>query len=196
MIAWPVVASVDADDGGLGHRRVVDEGGLDLGGRDAVAADVHHVVDATEQPEVAVVVELAAVAGEVAALELRPVRLLVALGVAVDAAQHRRPRPGQREVAAAAGRRPLPASSTTSALMPGSGNVALPGLSVVAPGQRADHDGAGLGLPPRVDDRAAAAADVGPVPHPRLGVDGLADAAEQAQLREVVALGLLRCPTS
>ena len=58
-----------ADDRGLGHRRVVDERGLDLGGRDAVAGHVHHVVDAAEQPEVAVVVELGAVAGEVAAVE-------------------------------------------------------------------------------------------------------------------------------
>jgi hypothetical protein len=50
---------------------------------------------------------------------------------------------------------------------------------------------AGLGLPPGVDDRAALAADVAVVPHPRLGVDGLADGAEQAQRRQVVALGLL-----
>ena len=78
--------------------------------------------------------------------------------------------------------------------MPGSGKVAEPGLRVVAPGQRADHDGAGLGLPPRVDDRAATAADVLVVPHPRLGVDGLADAAEQPELRQVVLLRLLRAP--
>ena len=91
-----------------------------------------------EQPEVAVVVDLGAVAGEVAALEPAPVRLVVALGVAVDAAQHRRPRLGEREVAAAA---PLDrlarASSTTSAPMPGSGKVAEPGLSMVSARERA-----------------------------------------------------------
>ncbi len=38
------------------------------------------------------------------------------------------------------------------------------------------------------------ATDVLPVPDPRLGVDGLADAAEQSQRREVVALGELRPP--
>ena len=92
-----------ADDRGLGDRRMVDTSD------DSTSVvemrwprHVHHVVDAPEQPEVAVVVDLGAVAREVAALEPAPVRLLVALGVAVDAAQHRRPRPGEREVAAAA----------------------------------------------------------------------------------------------
>jgi SAM-dependent MidA family methyltransferase len=47
---------------------VVDQRRLHLGGGDAVARHVHHVVDPAEQPQVAVVVELGAVAGEVAAL--------------------------------------------------------------------------------------------------------------------------------
>ena len=80
--------------------------------------------------------------------------------------------------------------------MPGTGSVALPGLSVGHAGERADHDRAGLGLPPGVDDRAALAADVLPVPNPRLGVDRLADRAEQPQRRQVVAGRVLRCPTS
>ena len=58
--------------------------------------------------------------------------------------------------------------------MPGSGNVAEPGLGRGGARQRRDHDGAGLGLPPRVDDRAAVAADVRAVPDPGLGVDRLA----------------------
>ncbi len=65
-IAWPVVVVVRADDRGLGDRGVVDERVLDLGGRDVVARDEHDVVDAAEQPEVAVVVALGAVAREVA----------------------------------------------------------------------------------------------------------------------------------
>src|SRR5207244_1944419 len=52
-----------ADDGGLGNRLVVDEGGLHLHRRDAVTGDVHDVVHAAEQPEVAVLVALGAVAG-------------------------------------------------------------------------------------------------------------------------------------
>ena len=56
-----------ADHRRLGDRRVRDQRRLDLGGRDAVAGDVHDVVDPAEQPQVAVVVLLRAVAGEVAA---------------------------------------------------------------------------------------------------------------------------------
>ena len=82
----------------------------------------------------------------------------------------------------------VPSSSRTSIVMPGIGTCAEPGLSVVRPGQRADHDRAGLGLPPGVDDRGRAAADHLAVPHPRLGVDRLADRAEQAQARQVELL--------
>ena len=53
------------DDGGLGDDRVRDERRLDLGGREPVARHVHDVVDAAEQPDVAVLVEVGAVAGEV-----------------------------------------------------------------------------------------------------------------------------------
>ena len=91
-----------ADDGGLGDLRVGDEGGLDLGGGDVVAGDEHDVVDAAEQPDVAVVVLLGAVAGEVAAGEAGPVGVEVALVVAPDGAQHRRPRLGEDQVAAGA----------------------------------------------------------------------------------------------
>ena len=69
--------------------------------RDVVARHEHDVVDAAEQPEVAVVVALGAVAREVLAVEAAPVRVAVALGIAPDAAQHRRPRPFEHEVAAA-----------------------------------------------------------------------------------------------
>ena len=93
---------VPGRDGRLGDLLVVDERRLDLDRRDAVARDVHHVVDAPEQPEVAVRVDAGTVAGEVDVPVLRPVRVAVARVVAVDAAQHRRPRPLQHEVAAAA----------------------------------------------------------------------------------------------
>ena len=65
--AWPVVSSVGAHDRRLGDLGVGDQGGLDLGGGEPVAGDVHDVVDAAEQPDVAVLVLLRAVAGEVEA---------------------------------------------------------------------------------------------------------------------------------
>src|SRR6516164_5769219 len=48
-------------------------------------------------------------------------------------------------------------------------------------GKRRDENAAGLGLPPRVDDRAAAVADHTMVPLPSLRIDRLADGAEQPQ---------------
>ena len=60
-----------ADHRGLGDLRVRHQRRLDLGGRQPVARDVHDVVDPAEQPDVAVVVLLRAVAGEVAALSNR-----------------------------------------------------------------------------------------------------------------------------
>ena len=65
--------------------------------------------------------------------------------------------------------------------MPGNGRVAEPGLVATMPGSGVIMIIAGLGLPPGVHDRAAPAADVLVVPDPRLGVDRLADGAQQAQ---------------
>ncbi len=45
-----------ADDGRLGDARVGDQRALDLGGAEAMAGDVQHVVDAPHDPEVAVLV--------------------------------------------------------------------------------------------------------------------------------------------
>src|SRR5689334_6192236 len=94
QIVWPV------DDRRLADLVVADERALDLHGREAVAADVDHVVHAPEDPEVALLVAPRAVAGEVHRLELAPVAVDVALRVAPDAAQHRRPGLAQHEVAA------------------------------------------------------------------------------------------------
>ena len=172
---------VGADHGRLGHGGVADQRVLDLGGRDPVPGDVHHVVDPAQQPEVAVLVPLGAVAGEVTAREARPVGLLVALVVAVDAAQHAGPRLGEDEVAA------LVVVDRAAVVVDHVDRDARErrhgraGLGGGDAGQRGDHDAAGLGLPPGVDDGAAPAADVGAVPDPGLGVDGLADRTEEAQ---------------
>ena len=196
--AWPLISCVPADHRRFGDLRVIDERALDFHRADAVAGDVEHVVDAAEQPEVAVVVALGAVAGEVdVGRPLAPVLLHVALRVAVDAAQHRRPRPRQREQPAAdAFDRFARSASVISASMPGNGCVAEPGFVRRDAGQRRDHDRAGLGLPPRVDDRAALAADVLVIPHPRFGIDRLADRSEQAQATRDRAAAATRCPSA
>ena len=131
-----------ADHGGLRHSGVPHQRGLDLGGRDAVPGDVHDIVDAAQHPDLAIAAVARAVTGEVPALlgETRPVGLLEPLRVTPDAAQHRRPRLVEHEVAVGllavvgAGSSWLPSSSTIMAEMPGSGVMAEPGLAAVTPG--------------------------------------------------------------
>ncbi len=96
--------------------------------------------------------------------------------------------------------RPVPSSSGSPSavdhvgLDPGNGRVGRAGLGGEEAGQRGDHDRAGLGLPPRVDDRAAAAADDLVVPQPGLRVDRLAHRPEQPQRRQVVLVRVLGAP--
>ena len=99
-----------------------------------MAGDIHHVIHAAEQPVVAFIVNLAAIAGEVAARIARPVLLNVALGVAVNRSQHRGPGLGQHQVAA--GARPDFLARCVHHLRrnPGNGRVAEPGLVATIPG--------------------------------------------------------------
>ena len=69
--------------------------------------------------------------------------------------------------------------------MPGNGLRRRTGLERRDAGQRRDQNVSRLGLPPRVDDRTALCADVLVVPHPRFGIDRLADRSEQAQAAQV-----------
>ena len=104
----------------------------------------------------------------------------VPLVVAPDRAQHGGPRLGQHEVAA----RPLPPALPVVVDDPrrdaGQRLHGRAGLARGDAGQRADHDHAGLGLPPGVDHRAAVAADGLAVPDVGLGVDRLADRPDAA----------------
>src|SRR5918994_392181 len=77
----------------LGDLRVRDDRRLDLGRGQTMARDVDHVVDASDDPEVAVGVLARGVADQVRLLaEAREVRLDEAVLVAIQGAQHPRPR--------------------------------------------------------------------------------------------------------
>ena len=81
-----------ADDGGFGHVFVANQGAFDFGGADAVAGDVENVVNASHNPEIAVFILAATVAGKVAAGDFAPIGLAESLGIAPDAAKHAGPR--------------------------------------------------------------------------------------------------------
>src|SRR5581483_6013223 len=57
-----------------------------------MAGDVEHVVDAADDPEISLLIAPRAVAREIISRILAPVLFFVALLVAVNRAQHRRPR--------------------------------------------------------------------------------------------------------
>ena len=99
-----------ADDRRFGNVVMVNQRRLHFNGADAVRGDIHHVINAAEQPVVALFVAASAVARKVGAWEAAPVRLLETRGVTPDAAQHGGPRLRQREEAARAERdaRPTP----------------------------------------------------------------------------------------
>ncbi len=127
-----------ADHGGFRHQRVGDQRGFDLHRAQAVAGHVQHVVDASHDPEVAVVVAVRGVAGEVVAVQLLgEVAFLEAVGVAPDGADLRGERLLDDQRAACPPSTSLPVSSTTATSMPGSGRVQEPGLIGTAPGSGA-----------------------------------------------------------
>ena len=68
-IAWPLSSCGLAHHRRLRHRGVVHQRALDFHRADPVPGDVQHVVHPAQDPPVAVVVQLGAVAGEVAARE-------------------------------------------------------------------------------------------------------------------------------
>ena len=118
----------------------------------------------------------------------RPVGLLVALGVAPEAAGHARHRGSDDELADRGPGRARPASSTTSAAVPRHGPENAAGLS--GPIDVAPDDAArDLGPAAVVDDRAATLADLAEVPPPRIGVPRLPGRAEDAQRGAVVRRG-------
>src|SRR5262249_22010769 len=154
----------------------------------AVAGDVDDVVDAAGDPVIAVSVAAAAVAGEVLVRIGREIGFLEALVIAIDRAHLAGPAIGEDEVALAGAGQHLALGIDDLGLHAEEGARRGAGLQRGRARQRRDQDAAGLGLPPGVDDRAAALADDAVIPLPGFRIDRLADGAEQAQR---FALGLL-----
>src|SRR5262249_5443909 len=146
--------------------------------------DLQHIIDAPHDPEVSILVAVGAVARDVVAVvELLPVAGDVTVVVAPDGAQHRRPGLVDHEVAARVGTSHGPAIIVDDiGVDTGQRLGAGARLGGGYAGKWRDQDRSGLGLPPGIDDRTPASADHPVIPHPRLGVDWLANAAEQAQL--------------
>src|SRR3954447_15814075 len=68
-----------------------------------MSTDVEHVIDTAHHPEITIRIFAGAVRGEVHPRNVAPVLLFEALRVAIDGAQHRRPRLLDDQVTAGAG---------------------------------------------------------------------------------------------
>src|SRR6185436_19509203 len=104
------------------------------------------VVDAADDPEVAVLVAARTVAGKIHALELAPVCLLVARLVAPDATEHRGPRFADDEFAALIGPEFLAVVADDCGVHAEEWQCRGAGFRGRCAGDGRDHVAAGLGL--------------------------------------------------
>ncbi len=179
----------DADHGGLGHGGVGDQGALDLRRAQAVAGDVDDIVDAAHEPDVALLVHPGAVPGGVDPGELGEIGLAEAVRIAINPAHQARPGVGHHQPTALIDRGRALVLLDDPELDARQGQTGGARLGGDGARQGGDEDAAGLGLPPGIDDGAATLADHPVIPHPGLGIDGLADGAEQAQGAQIAPGG-------
>ncbi|MNP03721.1 hypothetical protein D3C76_956150 [compost metagenome] len=169
------------DHGGFGDVVMHDQGALHFGGADTMPGDVDDIVDAPGDPVVAIFVAASAIAGEVVAGVGFEVGVDHSLRVAVDAADLCRPAGFDRQHSAAGTFDFLAMLVQQHRLHAEHRLCRAARFDPLRADQRAEHDAAGLGLPPGIDDRAALFADDIEVPLPGFRVDRLTDCAEQSQ---------------
>ena len=147
---------------------------------------VEDIVHATHHPDVAVFVFPRPVAREITTGDRGEVRVLVALMIAVERAEHRRPRLLHHEQAPLIGTEALALLRDDVGDDAGKWPRAASRFGRRDAGQGRDHDAAGFRLPPRIDDRTTLGTDHSVIPHPRFGVDRLTDRTKQPQTGEIV----------
>ncbi len=175
-----------ADHRRLGDPRVRNERRLDLGGAETVPGNIDHVVETAHDPKIAVLVAASPVAGIVKTGKLLEIGRSIAFRIAEHAAQHPGPRPADDQMTAFVGPGQLSFFIENRRIDAGQRPGRRPRFQGGRIGQRRDHDAAGLRLPPGIDNRQAAAADVQVIPHPGFRVNRLANRTENPQRRQVL----------
>ena len=170
-----------ADHGRFSNFGVQHQRAFHFGSAHAVSGDIKHIVDASGDPVVAILIATGAVAGKVVAGEGTEIGIDKPLVIAVDGANLARPAGLNRQHTLYRALELIALLVEQHWLDTKEWTGRRAGLECGGAGQRRQHVGAGLGLPPGVDDRAAAVANHFVVPLPSLWVDRLADGAEQLQ---------------
>src|SRR5262245_4426210 len=156
---------------------------------------VHDIVDAAEQPEVAVFVSLCTVTRKILARESAPVSLHETIRVTIDGTHHRGPRLGQNQITPAALGNGFSLLVDDIGFDPGKRQRRGTRFELRQSWQRCDQGMAGLSLPPGGHYRPASAADSFVIPDPSFRIDRLADSPQKSQALEVVLSWKLRPPT-
>src|SRR3954471_10630432 len=127
-----------------------------------MAGNVQNVVNAPDDAEVAILVGARAVAGEIEfSLEVvGPIGLLVAIRIAPDRAQHRRPRPLDHQDSALPPSDRMPGFVDDLGKYPWKRQRGGSGFGRRRARQGRDHVASRLGLPPRIHNGTAASAYV------------------------------------
>jgi len=163
---------------GLGDLVVQHQGALHLGGADTVTGHVDHVVDAPGDPVVAVFIASRTVTGEIVAGVGFEIGVDHALRIAVHTADLPRPTGLYRQHATAGAAEFLAVFIQQHGLHAEHRLGGAARLDTLRADQGAEHDAAGLGLPPGIHNRAALLAYGVEVPVPGFRVDRFADAAQ------------------
>src|SRR3974377_1664524 len=147
---------------------------------------VQDVVNAADDPEIAILVLARAVAGEIAANDFRPIAILAAHGIAPEAPHHGSTRVSQHQLTAGISGHCLPHvindfRHDTEEWKGGGARFGGCGA-----GKRGDEHAAGLRLPPGIYNRTAFAAYGLVIPNPGFGIYRLTDGAEEAQRTQVM----------
>src|SRR5262245_63337569 len=150
-----------------------DERAFDLGVTEPVARDIDDIVDATGDPVIAFIVAAATIACKILAGIGLEVCIDEPLMVAVHRAHLSRPRVGNTKIAACGALLHFTLGVHDRRLHAKERFRRRAWLESDCAGQWRDEDSAGLGLPPRIDDRATTFSDNAVVPLPCLRVDRL-----------------------
>src|SRR5215469_118481 len=156
---------------------MTDKRAFDFRCAESVTSHVQNIINAPDNPKITVFIAACAVASEIIAFKFAPVLLSVARFVALDFAQHRRPRPASNQFAADIRSDFLSPSVDYGWLDAKEWKRRAAGLGWSRAWKRRDQNRAGFGLPPRIDNGTTSAADGFVIPHPGFRIDRFADCA-------------------
>src|SRR5215469_4646370 len=148
---------------------------------ESVASHIENVINSSYEPKITFFIASRPIPGEITTFKLTPVLLAITGFIAIDRAQHRRPRSANDQ---------LPANIwpdfVTFFIDDGwidakERKCCAARLGGSRAGQRRNQNRTSLSLPPRINNRTSPATNRFMIPHPSLWIDRFTHGAEQPQ---------------